>query len=209
MGEIAINFVFLVLSLSLAVVGTVVGAWLQHRSWKHQQWEKLREDRTQAALATVERASQLIDRRLYRQRRLLWAVRRGLAAEIEVEKDEYRSAVFQWMDNLGRTKAELWVSFDQWTAISFEDQLHDPFARNGARIERALRTRQGTRLSEEERELNRLGRSSYEFMQQLLGRIQREEINGLVGRYELSYRNWENLTSGFLLARLFGLAAAR
>jgi hypothetical protein len=209
MGEVVINFVFLVLSLSLAVLGTAIGAWLQHRSWKHQQWEKLRSDRTHAALATVERAATLVDKRLYRQRRFLWAIRRGDSGELEIERQEYRIAVFEWMDNLGRTKAELWASFDRWTAISFEKELHDRFAQNGGRLERALRSGKATRLAEEERDLDRLGRSSYEFMQDLLERIQHEEINGLMGRYELSFRNWNNLTSAFLWSRLFGLSPLR
>jgi hypothetical protein len=157
----------------------------------------------------VKRASELIDRRLYRQRRLLWAIRRGDAEEIETERREYRSAVFNWMDSLGSLKAELWAGFDRWTAINFEAELHDRFARNGARLELALRTGQGTSLNYEERDLNSLGRSSYEFTQRLLGRIQREELNGLLGHFELSYDNWENLNSTFLLARLFGLAPPR
>lgn len=95
MGEVLLNFLFLVLSLALAVAGTAVGAWLQHRSWKHQHWEKIRTDRAEAALATVERASALIDKRLYRQRRLLWAIRRGDCTELEAERLEYRTAVFE------------------------------------------------------------------------------------------------------------------
>lgn len=46
-------------------------------------------------------------------------------------------------------------------------------------------------------------------MKRLLVRIQREEINGLMGRFDLSYRNWENLSLAFLWARLFGLAPLR
>jgi hypothetical protein len=209
MGEVVLNFLFLVLSLTLAVVGTAVGAWLQHRSWKHQQWEKLRTERAEAALVTVERASALVDKRLYRQRRLLWAIRRGDPTDLEAERQEYRAAVFEWMDNLGRTKAELWAAFDRWTAVAFERDLHDRFARNGRQLEAALRSGARARLANEERELNKLGKSSYEFMQRLLERIQREDLNGLTGRYELSYRNWENLTSAFLWTRLFGLAPQR
>src|SRR5665213_298359 len=174
MGEVGVNFIFLILSLGLAVLGAAVGATLQHRSWKHQHWERLRKDRARAALATVERASELIDKRLYRQQRLLWAIRRRDSLEIEAARKEYQSAVYQWMDNLGRTKAELWTSFDRWTAVSFEEQLHDRFARNGRRIEVVLRTGWGTSLSDEEKDLNRLGRSAYQFMQNLLGRIQRK-----------------------------------
>ncbi|MFN3522008.1 MAG: hypothetical protein ACK4YQ_07145 [Phenylobacterium sp.] len=113
------------------------------------------------------------------------------------------------MDNLGRTKAELWASFDRWTAIRFEQELHDNFARNGRVLESALRSGSKSNLAKEERELNYLGKSSYEFIQRLLERIQREDLNGLTGRYDLSYSNWDNLTSAFLWTRLFGLKSQR
>jgi len=209
MSDVIANFVFLIISLGLAIAGAVVGAWLQHRSWVQQNWDKLRLDRKASALAVVQRASELFDRRLYRQRRLLWAVRGRDPKQIETELEEYRAAVFAWMDNLGRTKAELWASFDRWTATRLETELHDPLAEIGRRIERALLTERGTTLSAEERDLNRLGRSGYEFMQRLLERIQDEDLEGLVGRYRLTLNNWENLSISFLLARLFGLANSR
>lgn len=209
MGDAIANFIFLIISLLLAIAGAAVGAWLQHGSWVQQNWDKLRSERKASALVVVQRASELFDRRLYRQRRLLWAVRGGDPPQIERELEEYRSAVFAWMDNLGRTKAELWASFDRWTATSFERELHDPLAEIGRRIERALRTGHGTMLSAEERDLNRLGRDGYEFMQRLLERIQDEDLEGLAGRYRLALNNWENLSVAYLLARLFGLSHSR
>jgi hypothetical protein len=207
MGEVALNLLLLLLSLGLAIVGAFVGAWLQHRSWIHQNWQRIREEKTRIALATVEDAAKLVDRRLYRQRRLLWSLQRRNGADTTVALKDYQDAVAEWMDNLGRLKAELWLSFDRWTAIRFEEEIHDPLARVGRQLERSIRSGLPGALATEERELNRLGRSAYEFIHALLERISSENLNGLVGRDELSYRNWENLSVGFLTRRLFGLPA--
>lgn len=209
MSDALTNFLFLIISLLLAIIGAAVGAWLQHRSWVQQNWDKLRLERRSAALEVVQRASEFFDKRLYRQRRMLWAVRGRDPQQIEIERQEYRKAVFEWMDNLGRTKAELWASFDRWTAVRFENELHDPLAEIGRRIEAALRTANGTKLAAEERDLDRLGRRGYEFMQYLLQRIQDEDLEGLRGHHDLKINNWENLSLSFLLARLFGVAPSR
>lgn len=200
--------IFLFLSVLLAFLTAVEVARLQHRSWKHQQWETRRSDRTQAALATVERAFALIDKRLDRQRRFLLAIRRGHHEELEVARQEYRAAIVDWNDNFGRIQAELWVAFDRETALRFEGELNDRFVQNGGLLEAALRSGSKANLPDQE-ELNVLGVKSREFMRQLLRRIQTGDLSGLTGRYELSYENWDNLTIGFLRARLFGLVPPR
>ena len=207
MGEVALNLLLLLLSLGLAILGAFIGAWLQYRSWIHQNWQKLREEKTRVARATVEDAAKLVDRRLYRQRRLLWALQRSDTLETASALAEYQNAVAEWMDNLGRLKAELWLSFDRWTAIRFEEEIHDTFARVGRELETSIRHGRPSVFVKEEKELNRLGRSAYEFIHVLLERISSEDLSGLVGRDELSYRNWENLSTGFLARRLFGLPA--
>jgi hypothetical protein len=209
MGDFILNFLFLILSLILAAVGAAVGAWLQHRSWIHQQWEKLRANRTQAALETVKYASELIDRRLSRQRQFLWALQQGDLSTLHDAQREYRVAVCKWMENLGRIKTELWAAFGELTVISFESDIHDSFAQNGRSLEREFRNKGSVNLYEHDRFLDRFGRLSYEHMRDLLNRIQREEINGLTGRYKLSYQNWNNLSSAFLWKRLFGLSSQR
>lgn len=185
----------------------MIGAWLQQRSWKQQNWECVRERKIKSALSTVEDAARLFDRRLYRERRLLWAARKGNSNEIEAARSEYQIALFEWMDNLGRIKAELWVSFDQWTATRFEDELHDRLRKVGSRIEAKLQGKLRSALIEEERALNELGRSGYTFIHELLKRIEIENLNGLAGHDDISYENWNNLTSGYLIRRLLGLPA--
>lgn len=207
MGEVALNLTLLLFSLGLTIAGALVGAWLQHRSWINQNWQRTREEKTRTALATVEDAAKLIDRRLFRQRRFLWSLQKNNPQEVATARQAYQEAVTEWMDNLGRLKAELWMSFDRWTAVRFEEDIHDSFARVGRDLEKVLRQGNPALLATNERELDRLGRSGYEFVHMLLERIAAENINGLAGHNDLSYRNWENLSVGFLVRRLFGIAA--
>lgn len=205
MSDMALNFVFLILSLILAAIGAAVAAWLQHRSWVNQNWEQLRSERSKAALATVQRTSELIDRRLHSQRRLLWALREGERRKIEDRRNDYVAVIQEWMGSLGRTKAELWNAFGKYAAIDFERDIHDAFARNGRALEARIKSKERGGLHKEESDLNELGRSSYEKIQTLLERIDSGNLNGLQGRERLAIDNWDNLSSIQLYKRLFGL----
>lgn len=209
MSDITVNLLFLVLSLGLAALGAAVGGWLQHRNWQHQHWQQIRNERTKAALPVVERAAALVDKRLYAQRRFLWSLRSGDDAEIAAALADYRIAIKEWMENLGRTKAELWNAFDKYTAVSFEQIIHDRFASNGRSLESRYKDRKFGGLASEEKELNKLGKRAYEFSQSLLDRIGKEDINGLEGRNKLSFDNWENLSTSYLFNRLLGLGSER
>lgn len=205
MGDAALNFLFLLISLSLAIIGAAVGAWLQHRSWMNQHWETLREEKTRFAQIAVENVAKLVDRRLYRQRRLLWAARKGPSRELDSALKDYQDVVFEWMDNLGRLKAELWMSFERWVAVRFEEEIHDEFASIGRAIEGVVRSGKPASLGGEERRLDELGLFSNQLIHSLLVRISNGQIRGLDDRDRVSLDNWNNLTTGFLLRRLFGL----
>jgi hypothetical protein len=206
MGEVALNLVLILLTLVLAIVGAIVGAWLQRRQWAQQNWEGVREKRTSFAMGTVEEIARLSDHRRYRELRLLWALRRCAADEIASAQKEYLVALFNWMDNFGRIKAELWHSFDRSVVNRFESDIHDKFASIGRRIEAKLRGIERGSLAREELELNELGMTTYAFVDQLLQRITREDLQGLTGRHVVSFENWDNLSVSFLIKRLFGIA---
>jgi hypothetical protein len=207
MNEIALNLGLLTIAILLTIGGALLGASYQQRNWRFQNWERLREERVKQAVATVEVLAKLVDRRLYRQRRLLWASRSGASADIEIALKDYRAAIIEWMDNFGHLKAELWRSFDRYTAIQFEEEIHTPFASIGRKIEEKIRRNLPNLLSEEERQLDRLGRSSYQFVHMLLERIATEDLNGLRGRDSVSFENWDRLSISFLTKRLFGISS--
>jgi hypothetical protein len=207
MNEVALGLGMLAVTIVLTAVGALLGAAYQQRNWALQNWERLRVERVNQAAATVEDVAKLVDRRLYRQRRLLWATRSGSSLELENALRDYREAVFEWMDNLGHLKAELWRSFDRFTAMQFEDQIHTAFASIGRKMQEKIRGKLPGLLSQEERELDRLGRSSYLFVHTLLERIAREDLNGLRGRNIVSFENWDRLSVSFLTKRLLGISS--
>jgi hypothetical protein len=205
LGEVAFNLTLILLSLTLAIIGAAVATRLQQRSWNERHWVETREKRTKSALATVESAARLIDKRLYRERRLLWASRREGTDEITAAQKEYQSVLFEWMDNLGRIKAELWHAFGKWAALQFEQNIHDEFVLIGIRIEAKLRGRELGSLAIEEQKLNVLGRTAYEFIYRLLELIAEEQLVGLTDRDAVTFENWNNLSIGFLVKRLFDI----
>lgn len=209
MSDFGLNALFLAIGALLAAITAIVAARLAHQNWQNQNWQQRRDERRTGALATVSTVSHLIDRRLYRQRKFLWSLRRGKPSEREAAREAYASVVAEWMENLGRSKAALWSDFDRSTMIEFERDIHDSFARIGRSLEAAYRSGTSQGLSREEADLNALGRTAYEFTASLMTRINSEDISGLRGRWELSYENWHNLSSSYLLSRLFDLGRNR
>ncbi|MFN7111055.1 MAG: hypothetical protein ACK4M2_05410 [Brevundimonas sp.] len=209
MSDFGLNALFLVIGTLLAALTAIIAARLAHQNWQNQNWEQKREERRTAALSTVSTISHLIDRRLQRQRRFLWALRRKNPDDRESARLEYALAVTEWMDNLGRSKAALWADFDRYTMVSFEEDVHDEFARIGRSLEAAYRTGRPKPLIDEERDLNKLGRLTYEYTSDLLKKISSEDIRGLRDRWALTYENWDNLSSSYLLSRLFDLGGKR
>ena len=93
-----------------SVLGGLLGYMFQNRAWKNQQKAQQREQDRQQALRTFEEVSQLLDKRLYRMRRLYWAARsralgRGDKAELASALANYREVLVEWNDNLNRTLA--------------------------------------------------------------------------------------------------------
>jgi hypothetical protein len=205
MADIFLNLIFVVFSIILAIFGAIVGAWLQHRYWIRQNQENSRTERKNAAFAVAHRTAELIDKRIHRQRRILWAVLGRNPAEIENERLAYKAAVDEWMASLGRIKAELWTSFGKTESFSFEEDIHDLLAANGRKIELSIRNNSITAISGAENELNIISYRSFLYIQNLLSRAQNENIRGLENRNALLYSNWENLSYHYLFSRLFGL----
>ena len=61
--------------LLTTVAGGLLGVYLQRRSWSHQYNVQLAAARRDRAVALFEELSRLLDRRLYRTRRLYWTLR--------------------------------------------------------------------------------------------------------------------------------------
>jgi len=130
-----------------SVAGGALGYWFQRRAWAHQHEIQLRdeehqhevqrrEEEHQRALETFEEVSQLLDRRLYRMRRLYWAARdmaagRGGQERLATARADYRAVLAEWNDNLNRNLALIETYFGAPTRNVMSGQIYEGFAVSG------------------------------------------------------------------------------
>jgi Putative peptidoglycan binding domain len=168
------------------VLGTLLGFVLQNRAWAHQHEVGRRDEERLQALKTFEEVSLLLDRRLYRMRRLYWAARRtalgsGDEAEIASARDDYREVVTGWNDSLNHTLALTEASFGSQVRAMLADRVYEEFAAAGRGLEDIVRM--VLNAGEERLELpafgyrmTRLSHRVYELNVQMLNLLREETV---------------------------------
>src|SRR5262249_48773902 len=107
-GPLQSQLILLLLGFVLTTVGGgLLGSYLQNRIWRNQNAARRREAQETAAAAFFDEVSGLLDRRLYRMRRLTWSLKRETAATrasggTTPELNEYREVLYEWNDRLNR-----------------------------------------------------------------------------------------------------------
>ena len=97
--------------LLTTVLGGFLGVYLQQRSWAHRfKVERATAERDRA-VQVFEETSRLLDRRLYRMRRLAWTLEREhdrpLSAQGQKSLGDYDAVLFDWNDSINRNLALL------------------------------------------------------------------------------------------------------
>lgn len=111
--------------LLTTVLGGLLGTWLQHRTWKRQNEVQLREEELSHADRVCQQVSKLLDKRLYRMRRLHSALASdpGLperSERIEACLKEHDDVMYEWNDGLNLNLALMGAYF----GIGARDWLH-------------------------------------------------------------------------------------
>jgi hypothetical protein len=128
------------------VLTTIAGGWwasrLQQRSWNRQNELRLVEDGLSRAAAVCDELSRLLDKRLYRMRRLFWAVaavQRGDPAteRLDSSLQEYDEVLYEWNDRLNANLALLGTHFGT-AARQYLFDLYEDFRRVGRELEAAV-----------------------------------------------------------------------
>jgi hypothetical protein len=126
---------------------TVAGGWwasrLQQRSWVKQNDEHLKEGERDRAGTTCQHVMSLLDRRLYRMQRLLWAASTSADRpvddeELERRRTDYVEVLFAWNDSLN-TNLSLVGSYFGDDARAYLDHLYAEFKRVGRAVEELVR----------------------------------------------------------------------
>jgi hypothetical protein len=171
------------------VVGGLLGAWFQRRTWDHQNERTLSEADRGHATQVCRELSHLMDKRLYRMRQLNWA----LTAEpvdqsrAEASMQDYRAVLYEWNDTLNRNLAAAEIQFGGEVREKLEREIYEGFRAAGARLEASYKRLLGPYRSDAdepsrgtlERDLDQLRESIYDLGVTMLRRIR----EGRVGRH--------------------------
>jgi len=161
-----------------SVVGGGLGYKFQERSWRKRHDAELSEERHRQAIRTFEEMSTLLDRRLYRMRRVWWSIARSIkqdavSGDVKSARDDYREILFAWNDNLNRLLALIQTYFGSHAREALEEQLFEEFASIGRALDYGLQRLTGS-LDDPEpiprvaHRLNALSRRVYEFNVEML-----------------------------------------
>jgi murein L,D-transpeptidase YcbB/YkuD len=168
------------------VVGGALGFYFQQRAWGQQSAVQRNERDLEAATKTFEEVSVLLDRRLYRMRRVFWTARRLAPApadttELDVAQDAYRVVLEDWNDNLNRLLASVQTHFGRPLRERLQAELYDTYAAIGEELEQfmreARRTDRGSvRVRPVGRRLTDLGHRVFTYNLLLLAALEHERV---------------------------------
>lgn len=103
-----IGFQFVLLTIGGAIVANFYQGQLADRERGAERRDRSRTE----AVAAFDEVSRLLDRRLYRTRRLVWGMQEGVGTEAwNARRLAYDAAVVDWNENLNRNLALIQVHF--------------------------------------------------------------------------------------------------
>jgi hypothetical protein len=160
----------------------------QRRSWMHQHRAQQRDAERDQALKVFEEISTLLDKRLYRMRRLFWMARRraqggGDEEALRAAQADYFAIVGTWNDNLNRLLALVHTSFGRAVRHELEETLYAQYSAIGRALDQFVRDVSApdakvTDVPPINRRLNWLSRRVYDFNVGVLELLQ----DGRLGR---------------------------
>lgn len=127
------------------LLGGLLGSYLQQRSWKHQNEAHLKEEELKRASEVCESVSQLLDKRLYRMRRLYFACERyaqeGSPSKqvLDQKLQDYDAVLYEWNDRLNLNLALVGTYFGQSARVYLHDNIYESFKSVGSELEQAYR----------------------------------------------------------------------
>jgi hypothetical protein len=126
--------------LLTTVIGGLFASFLQHRNWRNQNDVRTREEERARASDVCASLAAILDKRLYRMRRLYWATVWSSANQISPEDlkarlDDYQQVLFEWNDQLKARLATVAVYFGEDVRWHLDHVVYTAFKETGERLE--------------------------------------------------------------------------
>ena len=164
--------------LLTTVLGGFLGVYLQQRSWAHRFKAERATAERDRAVQVFEETSRLLDRRLYRMRRLAWTLEREhnrpLSAQGQKSLGDYDAVLFDWNDSINRILALLERYFGTERRDDLDYEIGALMRSVGAALEKRVRLEnaQVEDLGGLQSDLDRLADLIYAFNVELIRSIQ-------------------------------------
>jgi hypothetical protein len=179
--------------LLTGVLGGALGFVFQRLTWAHQHEVQRREEEYRLAVKIFEEVSSLLDRRLYRMRRVYWAARRrhegASGDQLSTALDDYRDVLLVWNDNLNRVQALVDTYFGSGVRRQLEVDIFERYASVGRVLDDFVRHVSSSEPCEDPRVGRRLDQLSYQVYRlnsRMLKLMQEQRIGRSAPRAEFS-----------------------
>lgn len=122
----------------IAIIGIIISAFLgqyltykfQLTSFKHQQREKKRDEFYRSASKLFDELSDLMDRRIYLERKLLSSFRdrdKNLTDKVDDRFNDYNNFLYEWNQSLNKNICRIEVYFGKSLSTHFENRIAKDF----------------------------------------------------------------------------------
>lgn len=176
-------------------VGGLFAHYFQSRAWANQRATTNRDQKRGQAIAFYEELSSRLDRRLYRMKRVIWALRghqqEGGRGRLDEAIDAYEDVLAEWNESINSTLARCEIYFGAEVRNVLENRIHEDFAAAGRVIDIAIgRVRAAgdtpTTWPRPDARMHRLGSVVYDMNLVLLARIRDDAIGASAASCEVS-----------------------
>jgi hypothetical protein len=150
--------------------GGLLGFIFQRRHERYQWLRNRSEKELEVCQAVFEEVSRILDKRLYRSRQLLQAIKANPFDDAKLAS--YREVVTQWNENINRILALLTISFGEEVRNTLDNDVGAEFVKVGRLLEQAIREKTAPNHEDITARLDAIGNKVYQFNLSLLQHIQ-------------------------------------
>ena len=159
------------------VFTTLVGGYLSY-SWQSraaviEREAEQKRNEIESATSIFENVSKLMDKRLYRMRRISMGVGNGKDSnEMDQRWDKYRETLFEWNESLNRNLAMIQMYFGEGARYFLENNIQSGFISYGRMLENSKNNAYKERLLAADTLNNKI----YNFDLSLIDKIQKGKV---------------------------------
>lgn len=173
--------------LLTTLVGGSLTYWYQKLAWDRDDLSKKKQEELSRAGAVFDDVSRLLDKRLYRLRKLEWAIEEGSSpSELISLRKQYQAVVSDWNENLNRNLALTDRYFGPELRQELEGSITEGFRNLHSELTKVLRDPSHKGLQQLKKDTDDFNPRIYAYNLRMLEPIQRGEVGAFLVKASFS-----------------------